>query len=369
MLIVLGLYFSLVWLLFSKLRLLPWNGGWKTVVYTGGVVIALVVIGALNHTTPSGPVSVQGSVINIAPNVSGPVTAVNVVPNQPVKKGEVLFRIDDTNASAEVARLTASLASAQASADQLKTDLDAAQADIDSLVVQLEFGIVRRDDIVELANRGATAEFQLQEAISTIQQLEAQLRAARSRKAGLERRIAAQIDGVDVAVIEAREALAQAQWDLDQTTVVAPADGLVTGLSLRPGNRVTTLRGAINFVVPTDRILIASLPQSSYPNISVGDTIRIALGTMPGREFEAKIMAIPAATDEGTLDTRTGLPTLRDISGASSYIVTIEVPEGAPAEAARLGASGTALVITEEAGAISALAEILFWVARMMNYL
>ncbi len=369
MLIVLGCYFGLVWVLFFKLKLLPWNGAWKTVVCTGALVIALVVIGALNHTTPSGPVSVQGPVINIAPNVSGPVTEVNVVPNQPVAKGDVLFRIDSTTYAAEVARLTASLASAQATADQLRTDLDAAEAEVEAVQAQLDFGIERRDDIVELANRGATAEFQLQEAIATIEQLDAQLRAAQSRKAGLERRIAAQVDGVDVAVVEAKEALAQAQWNLAQTTIVAPADGLVTGLSLRPGNRVTTMRGAINFVVPTDRILIASLPLSSYPNVSVGDTIRVALATMPGKEFEAKITSVPIATDEGTLDTRSGLPTLRDIAGASSFIVTMQVPQGAPSEAAHFGASGTALVITEKAGAISALAEILFWVAKTMNYL
>lgn len=169
--------------------------------------------------------------------------------------------------------------------------------------------------------------------------------------------------------MEAEEALAQAQWNLEQTRVEAPADGVVTALSLRPGNRVTTMRSAVNFVVPDDRILIASLPQSSYPNVSVGDKIRVALGTMPGSEFEATIASVPAATDEGTLDTRTGLPTLREVGGISSYIVTMQVPEGAPADAARLGASGTALVITENAGAISALAEILFWFAKMTNYL
>ena len=122
MLIVLGLYFGLVWLLFSKLKVLPWNGFFKTIVYGGALLIALVVIGALNHTTPSGTVSVQGAVINIAPNVSGPVTEVAVTANQAVAKGDVLFRIDNTTQAAEVARLKASLASAQSAADQLQTD-------------------------------------------------------------------------------------------------------------------------------------------------------------------------------------------------------------------------------------------------------
>jgi len=369
MLIVLGLYFGLTWLVFSKLKLLPWNRLSKIVVYTGALVIALIVVGALNHTTPSGPVSVQGAVINIAPNVGGPVSEVAVEANKPVAEGDVLFRIDDTTQRAEVARLEAVLSSAQAGADQLLTDLNAAEADIDSLEAQLAFGIQRREDITQLANRGATSDFQLQEAVSTIEQLEAGLRAAEARKAGLERRIAAKVDGVDVSVVEVQEALAQARWSLDQTVVRAPADGVITGLSLRPGNRVSPAQGAINFVAPEDRLLVASLPQSSYQNISVGDTIRVALGTMPGQAFDATIRSIPAATREGSLDLRTGLPTLRDLGGASSYIVTMDIPDGPALDAARLGASGTALVITDQAGAMAALAEILFWVSKMLNYL
>ncbi|WP_425079290.1 HlyD family secretion protein [Ruegeria denitrificans] len=369
MLIILGLYFGIVWLVFAKLKVLPWNGFFKTVVYSGALVIALVVIGALNHTTPSGTVSVQGAVINIAPNVSGPVTEVAVEANQPVAMGDELFRIDDTTYAAEVARLQASLASAQSAADQLKTDYEAALAEIESLEAQLSFGVQRRDDIVQLTGRGAAAEFQLQEAVSTIEQLEAGLRAAQARRRSLERRIAAQVDGVDVGVVEVQEALAQAEWALQQTIVRAPADGIVTALSLRPGNRVTTLQGAVNFMVPSDRLLVAALPQSSYPNVSVGDTIRIALGTMPGQEFETTIRSIPPGTREGALDTRGGLPSLRELTGASSYIVTIDIPEGLPSDRAQLGTSGTALVVTEEAGAISVLAEILFWIAKKLNYI
>ncbi len=160
MLIVLALYFGVAWLVFSKLQLLPWSRLWQGVVYTGGLVIALVVIGALNHTTPSGSVSVQGVVTSITPNVSGTVTEVAVKRHQAVARGDVLFRIDQTQQMAEVARLEAALGSAQAAADQLRSDLVAAEAEIEALEVQLDFGIQRRDDIVRLQERGASTAFQ-----------------------------------------------------------------------------------------------------------------------------------------------------------------------------------------------------------------
>lgn len=369
MLIVLGLYFTAVWLIFSRLKLLPWNGFWKGTVYSLALIIALVVIGALNHTTPTGPVSVQGVATSIAPNVSGNVTEVVVEPNAELEQDDILFRIDDTVYAAEVARLEAALEGARAEADRLQTDLAAADADIEGLKVQLEFGELRRDDIIELEQRGASTTFQLQEAVATIDQLSESLRAAEARKAGLERRIAAQVDGMDAGVVEVEAALRQARWNLDQTVVRAPANGVVSGLSLRVGNHVSSSQGAVNFLVPSDRKLIATLPQSSRANVSVGDEIRIALKTVPGSEFTATIAAMPPGTAEGAVDARAALPTLRDVAGISEYLVTMDLPQDLDPGLLPLGASGTALVMTDEAGAIGVLAEILFWITKQLNYL
>lgn len=369
MLIILGLYAGLVWLIFFRLKLLPWNGGFKSLVWSVALVIALVVIGALNYSTPTGTVSMQGVVTNIVPNVAGRVTEVAVEPNSNVKEGDVLFRIDDTVFAAEVARLEASLETARSAADQLKEDLKAAEAEIDSLQVQLAFGVQRRDDIIELEGRGASTAFQLQEAVSTIDQFTASIRAANARKAGLERRIAAQIDGTDVGVVEVENALEQARWNLEQTVVRAPADGRVAGVTLRPGNRATTVRGAINFTILDDRFLIATMPQASRGNVSIGDDIRIALRTMPGEEFTSQIAGFPAGTAEGALDTRSGLPSLRDLRGSAQYPVLIQTPPETNLSDLPIGSSGTALVLTEKAGALGILAEILFWITKQMNYL
>ncbi|WP_068318213.1 HlyD family secretion protein [Aliiruegeria sabulilitoris] len=369
MLIVLGLYSGLIWLLFFKMKLLPWNGFFKGIVWTGALVIALVVIGALNHTTPTGQVSVQGVVTNIVPNVAGRVTEVVVEPGAEVAEGDVLFRIDDTVFAAEVARLEASLETARSASDQLWLDLEAAEAEIDSLNAQLTFGIQRRDDIIELENRGASTTFQLQEAVSTIDQFKAGLRSAEARKAGLERRIAAQVGDVDAGVAEVENALAAARWNLEQTVIRAPAGGIVTGVTLRPGNRATTVRGAINFMIPNDRFMVATLPQSSRGNVLVGDEIRVALRTMPGTEFTSRIEAMPPGTAEGALDTRAGLPNLRDLRGSGEFPVMVTIPEEIDQTSLPIGTSGTSLVITDKAGPIGALAEILFWITKQMNYL
>lgn len=369
MLIVLGTYFGVVWLIFSKFRLLPWDTVSKGAVYTIALIIALVVIGLLNHTTPTGAISVQGAVVEIKPNVGGTVVRVDVKPNTPVQKGDVLFAIDDAPQKADLAMALAGLETAKATADQLASDLIAVQSEIEGLEVQLEFGIQRRDDVIRLEERGASTGFRMQEAVATIDQLNAAIRGAQARKVSLERRISATIDGIDVGIVEAEGQLAKAQWALAETVVRAPADGEVTALDLRVGDRVSPVNGAINFTAHGDRALVATLPQSSRINVSAGDEIRIALRTLPGAEFSAPIKAIPFGSAEGVFAPRNGLPSLREIGGGSRFIVTIDIPSDVPDEAVQLGASGSALIITDEAGAISALAEILFWVSKMMNFL
>lgn len=369
MLIVLGLYGFVVWLIFSKFRILPWNRAWKSMTYAIAFLIAVVVLGALNHLTPTGAVSVQGAMIEITPNVAGTVTSVEVKPNIPIKKGDVLFRIDDTTYSAEVARLEAAMVSAQTAEAQLKTDLEAAEADIARLAAQLEFGVQRRDDLVRLAERGASTEFQMQEAVSNIEQLEANLRGSRARKAGIETRIASQIDGVDAGVAEVEQMLVQARWNLDQTVVLAPSDGTVTALTLRPGNRVATLKSAMAFLAIQDRVMTVVFPQSSTHGVQLGDTVRVAMRTMPGSTFETIVLALPLGSGEGTVDARDRLPTLRELTGGSEFVAVLKIPTDLKEESIRLGSSGTALRITDGAGGIAVLAEILFWISKMLNYL
>ena len=369
MLIVLSLYAVVIWLIFSKFGLLPWNKGWKATVYTIAFVIALVVIGALNHQTPTGAVSVQGPTIGITPNVAGTVTEAEIAANTAISKGDVLFRIDDTPYKAEVARLEAALISAKTGAVQLKSDLESAEADIEKLAAQLEFGIQRRDDIVRLAERGASTGFQMQEAVSNIEQLEASLRGAQARKVSITTRIASTVDGVDSGVAEVEQMLVAARWNLDQTIVRAPGDGVVSALTLRPGNRVATLKSAMSFFPTEDRVMSAIFPQTSTHGVKVGDIVRVALRTLPGEAFETTVKALPVGTTEGAIESSDRLPTLRELAGGSEYVAVLEIPADLPEESIRLGTSGTALRITDDAGGIKVLAEILFWISKMLNYL
>jgi multidrug resistance efflux pump len=130
--LLLGIYSFFVWLIFIKLKWLPWNTATQVIV----VIIPVVGLGAtillLNIFAPSSSdVRVYKYTIPIVSQVRGrvievPVTEGNVL----VRKGEVLFKVDPTPYQLDVNTLEAQLANAQASQRELQESVKGAQAKI-----------------------------------------------------------------------------------------------------------------------------------------------------------------------------------------------------------------------------------------------
>ena len=93
--ILLIIYSVIVWFIFIKKKWLPWNIISQVIVITIPVVALTILILFMNIVAPSaGEVRAQNYVIPIVPRVTGQVTEVPIEPNRPVKKGDVLFKMD-----------------------------------------------------------------------------------------------------------------------------------------------------------------------------------------------------------------------------------------------------------------------------------
>src|SRR4051812_838099 len=113
MLIILTLYVVLIWLVIFKVKLVKWGWISGTIAVLGGASILAVFLAMFNYLTPSGSFTVTARVIEVTPNVSGQVTAIPVKPNELVKAGAVLFRIDPAPFQFKLSQLEASLAHAK----------------------------------------------------------------------------------------------------------------------------------------------------------------------------------------------------------------------------------------------------------------
>src|SRR6476469_8410394 len=98
------------------MKWLPWNITSQVIVVIIPVVALTVMILALNIVAPSSSdVRVIKYVINVVPQVRGRVIEVPAEGNKPMKKGDVLFRIDPTPYQLQVNSLEAQLSNAQGS--------------------------------------------------------------------------------------------------------------------------------------------------------------------------------------------------------------------------------------------------------------
>ena len=127
--LLLGIYSFFVWLFFNKLKLLPWTTPWKVAVAIFPVVAIAALLLLLNIFAPTtSDVRVIKYVVPIVSQVKGRVIEVPVVNNRPVKKGDVLFRIDPTPYQNEVNSLEARLVSEEAKVNADRARLDETQA-------------------------------------------------------------------------------------------------------------------------------------------------------------------------------------------------------------------------------------------------
>ena len=120
--ILLGIYSFFVWLIFIKLKWLPWNIATQVIVVIIPIVGLAALILLLNIFAPSSSdVRVYKYTVPIVSQVRGRVIEVPVEEgNRLVKKGDVLFRIDPTPYQLEVNTLEAQLVGMQGSQRELQ---------------------------------------------------------------------------------------------------------------------------------------------------------------------------------------------------------------------------------------------------------
>jgi multidrug resistance efflux pump len=125
------IYTALIWLVFSRLRLLPFPLPVALFFASAGPIILFLILVAMNFYHPgTADVRMLQRVVQITPRISSPgrVAEVVVKPETRMAKGETLFRIDPVPFEFDVRRLEAALVASEQSVRELKTSLDQATA-------------------------------------------------------------------------------------------------------------------------------------------------------------------------------------------------------------------------------------------------
>jgi multidrug resistance efflux pump len=369
MLIILCLYLVALWVVFSKFKLVRWGWASGTVSIAGGLFILATFLALFNYLTPSGRVTVTGRVVEVTPNVTGQIVAIPVKPNVPVKANDVLFQIDPAPFQYKVSQLQASLAAAKQQTEILKSNYEQATATVAGLTAQFAYNKKRLADIQTLAADEANSEFQAQDKQVQYETVSAQLIAAKAAQQSAKLAMDSEIGGVNTSVAQLQAQLDNANWELSQTAVRAPADGYVTVVTLTVGDRALQARSAMSFIVENEIALVGMFSQNGFQTIKDGAAVDIVFDNAPGRIYQARITAIPRGIGQGQVAVSGTLARTTALGGATVFPAEISIPDGMNRDSLRLGMSGSATAFATNAGVIGLLASILVWVSSYTAYL
>jgi multidrug resistance efflux pump len=369
MVIILCLYIVALWVIFSRFKLVRWGWLSGTVSALVGVFILATFLAFFNYLTPSGRVTVTGRVVEVTPNVTGQIVAIPVKTNVPVKANDVLFQIEPAPFQYKVSQLQASLAAAKQQVEILKANYEQATANVSGLTTQVAYNKKRLADIQTLASEDANTQFQAQDKQVQYETVSAQLGAAKAAQQSAKLALDSEIGGVNTTVAQLQAQLDNANWELSQTTIRAPADGYVTVVALTVGDRALQLHSAMSFIVESEITLVGMFSQNGFQTIKEGAPVDIVLDNAPGRIYHAKITAIAKGVGQGQVAVSGTLARTNALGGATVFPAEISIPDGMSRDSLRLGMSGSATVFAGNAGVIGLLASILVWISSYTAYL
>ncbi len=266
------------------------------------------------------PVTAAGRIepaqrIEIKSEASGEVIEIRVREGDAVHKGDVLVQLkkDDEQRNAERARAgldsaRAQLAQARVSVERAKADLLVRQAQLEELKAQvpkLKLDFDREQDFMEHGQGSPvaleTARMNYNVVLARIKAAEANIRVAENNIKELEEVVKIR----EAAVAEATKAYEDALQRLDDTTIVAPTDGIVTNVMVSVGTIVQS--GKSGFSLGTPILTLADISHlkvlARVDEADYGRVLAIApLEALP----EVEGLRAAAARDPEGLKRRTG---------------------------------------------------------------
>jgi multidrug resistance efflux pump len=212
---------------------------------------------------------VRADVIQVAPDVSGLISSVEVVDNQQVKRGQTLLVIDQ-------ARYTLALRQADATAQQRRATL--AQA--------------RREDARNRKLGNLVAQEAAEESRSRVEQAEAML-------------------------ADANVAVDTARLNLQRTTIVSPVDGFLNDRAPRAGEFVAAGRPVLSVVDMNSFRIDGYFEETKLGGIAIGQPVDIEVMGEPG-VLHGHVQSIVAGIEDR--DRTQGSSLLPNVNPAFSWV-------------------------------------------------
>jgi multidrug resistance efflux pump len=371
-LLLILIYVSICYAVF-KIFKIPVNQWSLATAALGGIIGIALLLLIMNYNHPfTKNARIYFSVTPVLPAVRGRVIEVPSQANAPLKEGDVLFRIDPKPYQYVVDQKRALLAEADQNVKQLKASLDQATAAAERANAQLTLAQQNYDRQEELYEKKVVAKATLDDATRNLEASRQTWVGAKAEEERARLAYSSNIEGVNTTVARLKAELADAEYDLDQTVMRAPAMGFVTQVALRPGMYVVPapLRPVMAFVNTDirDQGLGAAFQQNSLQRVRAGDEAEVAFDAVPGRVFKAEVRIVLDAIAAGQIQASGSLVDYGTRTEGGRALAIIDVVDDLSGYQIPLGAAAQVAIYTNHWHHVSLIRKILLRMRSWQNY-
>lgn len=247
---------------------------------------------------------IEGNLIRLAPQVSGPVATVAVEENAHVEKGDLLVRLDPADYKVALKQTTTRLAAAKAQLEQAKARLSVAHTGVSQAKAQVAVAEARAANAVgdwkrfENVDSRAISQQKVDSAQHRVEQTRAALEAARQGVESAKAKVKAAQAGIaagEAAIEQAKAGIEQAKLRLSYTKITAPVSGQVAELGVDAGEYVRPGQALLTIV--QDKVWVkANFKETQITDMRVGQQVEIEIDAYPNHTFKGHVTGIQHAT-------------------------------------------------------------------------
>lgn len=262
----------------------------------------------------------DADIIPIKSSVSGYIKSIHFKDNQHVKKGDLLFTLDDTELKTKVAQAEAALENAKANLIAVRNSSNASNQNSTAALltssssehsVEAAFARLKKAkaDFARIQNmftaKAATqaeldgikaeldvAQAQYEASVNQANASQAQSKGVRSQALSQE----AMISLAEALVRQRQAELVLASTYLEYATIEAPADGIVSRRSVEAGQFITIGQPLCSTIDITNLWITANFKETQVDKIHPGQAVEIKIDAYPSLKLTGKVDSYIGAT-------------------------------------------------------------------------
>lgn len=294
---------------------------------TGCVILTVLLITTVFYNHPSTKnVTLFYRTIPIVPETNGRVAETFVGFSGPITAGSPIFRLDSSKQQAAVDTARAKVAELDAEMAVARTDVVKADGQIQAATSARQQTLDELETKQELYRRnpGNVAFREIERLQVRAQGQQGEIEAANAAKQSAQERVSSLIPAQKVS---AEAALAQAQVELDKTTIRAGVNGRVEQFTLRVGDVVNPLMRPAGVLIPDgagQRGLQAGFDQIEAQIMKVGMVGEVTCVSTPFRVIPMVVTAVQDFIAAGQFRGGEQLVDVQQVTRPGTLLVTLE---------------------------------------------